>query len=418
MMPDATVLRADSAAIGACLRRVALVVAAVVLLWLGYAGSWRPHRITGDSMAPNLLGEHLLLTCEDCGIQFVCSVSPAPADGAVCPNCGARQTGAAGGLWQAGQRVRVDRLVFAVRQPRRWELAAYQSGQQRQVKRIAGLPTERLTIANGNLHANGRLVRKSLSQLRQVAVLVHDSQFAPRRPDLPSRWQSDGAWQCQSGPGQFAIGGDGSGWLVYHHRPCYDGRRPRTAESAIDDHYGFNQMLSRPLNPVNELMLECQLSVAGRGRLRVRAATGSSQWDLAWDCERGRLRLTRDGVLLTETACPVPGGEFPLTAAVFDGQFVAEVAGRVRLQYQGAETAAGGSPTPWMLSAEQLAVRCRGLRVWRDLHYLPPAPTGPWRCELGDKEFLLLGDNVPVSWDSRQTGPTPRKSLLGKVLID
>ena len=58
----------------------------------------------------------------------------------------------------AGGRIVIDRTAFWLRPPRRWEVIVFRSPdlpRELCVKRIAGLPGERVHIANGVVYANG-----------------------------------------------------------------------------------------------------------------------------------------------------------------------------------------------------------------------------------------------------------------------
>ena len=77
----------------------------------------------------------------------------------------------------------IDRLAYRCHPPRRWDLIAFRSHDAPdylEVKRVVGLPGERISIRQGDVYADGRLARKTLPQLRAAAVLVHDSGFEPR----------------------------------------------------------------------------------------------------------------------------------------------------------------------------------------------------------------------------------------------
>ena len=68
-----------------------------------------------------------------------------------------------------------------------------------------------------------------------------------------------------------------------------------------------------------------------------------------------------------------------------------------------------------------ISVQVSELRVLRDLHYLDPLGLGrAWSAEqrLAAGEYFVLGDNGPVSRDSRywEPGSVTSKTLLGRVL--
>jgi hypothetical protein len=66
-----------------------------------------------------------------------------------------------------------------------------------------------------------------------------------------------------------------------------------------------------------------------------------------------------------------------------------------------------------------MLMRVSELKVWRDLYYLDPEETGAdWEAErpLPAGSYALLGDNIPVSIDSRQWSQgVPRDSIRGIV---
>lgn len=59
------------------------------------------------------------------------------------------------------QRLVVDRTAFALREPRRWEVVVFRSPQEADqfcVKRVVGLPGERVGIEGGRITINGRKI--------------------------------------------------------------------------------------------------------------------------------------------------------------------------------------------------------------------------------------------------------------------
>jgi hypothetical protein len=188
---SAALVRLQYAVTGVLLLLAALAAAR---LWL-VMGMTRTVRIDGPSMAPAWWGAHYRIGCEDCGFTFRCAAEQPPPGGlAVCPNCGFKDNPLRNDNLIPGEQVLVDRWPHMVRSPRRGEVVAATDpagSDELVVKRVAGLPGERLAIRGGDLFANGTLVRKNLRELAAVRVLVHDSRFAPHRSvGLPERWQS------------------------------------------------------------------------------------------------------------------------------------------------------------------------------------------------------------------------------------
>ena len=66
------------------------------------------------------------MVCRDCGHRFVCDEDvPRLSPRAVCPNCGCAENDLESLPELAGDRVLVDKAVFRVRSPRRWEVIAF-----------------------------------------------------------------------------------------------------------------------------------------------------------------------------------------------------------------------------------------------------------------------------------------------------
>jgi signal peptidase I len=98
-------------------------------------------------------------------------------------------------VFAAGQSVLVDKLAFRFRPPQRGEVVVLRDPQtptQDVVRRIIGLPGERVEFVGGQVLINGR-------PLREVYIIVAQSAFnAPRDPSK----------QLQLGPNQFFVMSD------------------------------------------------------------------------------------------------------------------------------------------------------------------------------------------------------------------
>jgi hypothetical protein len=200
---------------------------------------------------------------------------------------------------------------------------------------------------------------------------------------------------------------------------------PRTEEYAVLDNDSYNQADRRSLHRVTDLLLVCHARIpAPDGVLFFKAHDGYDWFFVALDFESRQARLQRREQVLASAALPLAAyaQDFCVELALCDRQVLFAIDGQVLITYP-YKTAGSFHPTPRPLGmgAEGLDVEIRRLQVFRDLYYLDPHDlSGDWSSprRLGPDEFFVIGDNVPISQDSRH-GPAPgvrRARPLGRVL--
>jgi hypothetical protein len=298
------------------------------------------------------------------------------------------------------------------------------------VKRVVGLPGERVAIRHGDVYADGRLQRTSLAELKQVAVVVHDDGYRPQKTEgLPARWQGiDEATNWQAAPDGYEchalkFGGQ-LDWLTYRHWAGVLSSFPRTRESPVRDNDSYNQGVSRDLQDVPDLMLSAVIETHGKGELALRLHDGEEWFEVRLWPERGEAIFWRQGSELARGRFP-PGAlrrGASIEFALCDQQILLAITGQSIFQVPYERRAKPPQPLdqPIGIGAAGLSVRVSGLRVLRDIHYLDPLNTGAnWSAErrLDLDEFFVLGDNPPISQDSRVWKPrsVTRARLLGTV---
>ncbi|HUE70162.1 MAG TPA: S26 family signal peptidase [Pirellulaceae bacterium] len=406
-------------------------------------GWLRTVRIDGPSMAPALCGTHLAVTCSDCRIHFRVDAEQLPKSGQlVCPNCGFREIDAAKQPVQTGDTVLVDRWPLLTRMPQRWEVVAYDDphASGAAVKRVAGLPGEKIAIREGDLYADGQIVRKSLAEFWQTAVLVHDDGYRPQSTaDAQTRgfqrWRPSAAasrWQSASGEYRFPPADpEAAGepdWLEYVHWRCDASLIPRDEPAAVLDNDPHNQALPRRLNEVHDLVLSCELELAAGGQLTVAAQARGAWLQVRLEGSRGTISASQDDNLLATSTSPrlLTGRPLKFAFGHLDAQLILAIDGDAVLMQPlddlspTADLATHAGPRLKIAAAGRAMVR--HLRVWRDAYLLEPNGTDrPWtaRQPLAEGEIFVLGDNPPVSIDSRHWQPSgiSRGRIRGMVIV-
>jgi signal peptidase I len=186
-----------------------VVIRLAIALMLMRAFLIEPSHVPTGSMAPHRLGDHLNFDCPDCGFAFVVGIS---IDGTparpICPNCGSRQFDLSQSpSVQAGDRLWISKSAWAFTDPKRWdEVVFYAPGAPLtpHLKRIVGLPGERLRVADGDVFVNGSRLRKDENERKRLSILVFDSGSVPREGTRPHRWR----FELENGRGAV----DGSRW--------------------------------------------------------------------------------------------------------------------------------------------------------------------------------------------------------------
>lgn len=417
---------------------VAVVLVAIgIETWL-VAGLLVPLIVEGGSMAPTLQGAHRAWTCADCRREFVCGLESLPDAGmpAVCPWCHAAQS-SDDGVDRPADRVLVLRGALAGA-PRRWELVALHSpepGGQLCVKRVVGLPGERIEIRAGNVWVDGQMARKSLDQQRAMSVLVDDmagasaAASACRWRDDVGHWRQDGARLVHSIKRESPD--EETHWLDFIARPWLsdDVLDVDTARRTIMDEGPHDQNESRTLNPVRDLLVHGVITSRGAGELWFRGQTRAANILVQLDLASGQVSLKSAGqVRQFQTTLPIGVRPCTFDWLLADGQVLLAIDGKLVVEFANEAVLADGVPGDEPSAADGLclAIGARGadvtlgdLQVWRDVYYTAPrAAERLSEYRLGPDEYLVLGDNSAHSQDSRdwRPGPVPASLIVGRVV--
>ncbi|MEM9352271.1 MAG: S26 family signal peptidase [Planctomycetota bacterium] len=344
---------------------VALMAVCLLLRTWVVMGLIVPMAVSGSSMAPGLRGSHFQSTCLSCGSNTDRSVeSSVAAERLPCPACGEASSMITGPILPA------DRLwVSRLGRPQRWDAVVAESPDERGlcVKRLVGLPGEEVAFDGGDLLIDGRVVQKTLGEQRAVRVRVAE------HPGFQNR-------------------------VVF----------TPVGQPVFTDDLPYNAALTRRLNPVSDLMVSA--TVSHGDRLSASVAIGLVRFGLS---DSGTAILSLDGVPVASVERRLPPHAFRLEASTFDSLAVLAIDGEVWLQ----------SPLPRLGPIEHVeaVVSGEGSRLaettlWRDLYYDYPVGVSPRGWLLGPGEVFVLGDNTPVSIDSRLWGPIRRNSIVGRPL--
>lgn len=231
------------------------IAIAFVLAFLFKTFQAEAYVIPTGSMAPTLYGRHKEVECEACGFEFAVGASSeidqfsgmliARVEEAFCVNCGYRNNAMEAPVFN-GDRILVNKQIDEFR---RFDVVVFKNPEEAHVnyiKRLVGLPNERIRIRKGDIWALAegadawQVQRKENPDVQNaIQLMVHDDRF-PAVPLLklgwPERWvpaangngsDSVGGWIPVEDNGwsadrttreySFANNGEDVKWLRYRH---------------------------------------------------------------------------------------------------------------------------------------------------------------------------------------------------------
>ncbi|MBX3437726.1 MAG: signal peptidase I [Planctomycetaceae bacterium] len=455
----------------------ALLLALAVMVFRGFVAEG--YMISTGSMAPCLLGYHRQIVCPDCAYAFSRGarhdvddtiLAQGPVDDAewgvvseqatVCPNCGFTGIDVRAVPRNEGDQLLVQKNFFDYRKPRRWEVVVFRhpdDPEQAYVKRVVGLPSEEIRLIDGDVYVKGVLQRKPLSVQRSMRIAVYDNDFAPLDVDWEPRWQPreansrwapDGNAFVHRGTAPRTTTGANPEihWLSYRHRMRPESRHtpaeslqswndeaPPSEENfqaaVITDVYGYNHPQSAERSfAVHDLMVEAVINAPDRtGEFRIRMHDGWHWFDAVFDFDKRRVRLLSEDSSEVLRSAPMPQallrGPVVVEMSLFDRQVLLAADGEQLLEalpYAAEDQPRQLTDEPIRLGATRGDVRVEQLRLYRDVYYTPKHADSPHEpFVVGDDQLFVLGDNSPVSVDSRSwpQSTIPLRLLIGKPFL-
>ena len=230
------------------------IIVAVVLALMFRAYEAEAFIIPTGSMAPTLQGQHMDVCCHQCKYQYRAGASlngsstprgeRATITKTYCPICryGMKMEPNKYSDHSSfnGDRILVNKFVYDFQPPERFDVIVFKNpnnGKQNYIKRLVGLPGDRLILENGDVYnlvptADGKIekqiIRKPADKIDVIMQLVDDTDYIPsqfRVLDWPSRWQQwdypNTAWKILESSNKPYFVNEGKNeelqWLRYRH---------------------------------------------------------------------------------------------------------------------------------------------------------------------------------------------------------
>jgi len=444
--------------------------------------------IPTGSMAPTLLGAHMRFQCPDCGWTFDVNYSSETEDESedmrlppdafprtdiYCPNCGrlvarARRPGMEGIEHPGtevpvnyGDRILVLKYIYLLHPPRRWDVVVFKSPddpdkahyQQNFIKRLVGLPGEKLMVLDGNIYVwntadtKWEIPKKPRSAQEALWRLVYDNDYYPQEaqrlvgPAFVQPWKSDGAGWDMSRGRTFAFDNpDGLGTLRFD--PSANSTTQTLTDYLVYDAGTGPGMIRRPdvigsnddanANPVSDLKLTAFYHrISGNGALKLelsRFADVDHMFTAEVTPDQVRLihRTSTGEITSWQKSLAEAGvrGDKPINIELTNVDYRVEL----RLNGQRVFDPMDYEPNvPWLITqyhdvhrrgrsgeaqieAENQQCTLDHVGLWRDVYYTnrdanrgsalhSGSPDSP--VQLNQGEYFVMGDNSAISKDAR-----------------
>lgn len=368
------------------------------------------------------------------------------------------------GLVETGQPQRWDVVLFYG--PHR-DARGYRTGKRvRFIKRLIGLPGEKLEICDGDIFIDGQLARKPphVQETLWHPLYQLDLSSAPEKRHWPWALQTanEADWQFEAGqllarvrnhtvirytgrltnlylrPVYRAFECPGCGKHLYGdidtaHTWLYcascGSELDLLASGVLRGRERYPQSPDDE-SSMNDLRLDARFAPARNAAVTLTIVSRGREFSARYSASNEQLTL---GIEETNEALgaltPMPSGEIELSLRFYDAR-VQVFAQRLLLAERDVEPfrPERGSTLAEPIVRIRVAfddVAFKSLAVFRDIYYtqlihesgggaMHPGPAGLVYV-LGDNEYWVMGDNSPSSSDSRYWGPIGREDLIGKA---
>jgi signal peptidase I len=476
------------------------MITAFILAFVFRAFVMEAFRIPTGSMADTLKGAHFRLCCDQCGYKYSHGFAPRyyerclqcgrifrigsksykrcpyckydsiklPEDtippGTVelpqtrCPSCGYEQDNnrfANNYMPVAnGDRILVLKCIYQFFEPKRWDVIVFRNPldpSENYIKRLIGLPGEKIEIIDGDVYVNDMIQRKPAKVQNELWTPIYDNDYQPVRPN-------EGLFNGHSWQQPF-VNDTGSSWILSEpHYPILF-----SLDSTLDQvntmvyntslgndfraSYAYDDVTKHDFVPYcSDLMVRfyiCSGKQSGRvGITLSKYKTDYKAWiNLTGEMTIAKIAQGNETILEKKSVAPLPINKSVLIKfSNVDHQLIFQ-AGSEKLIYDlGQSRDAAGKieqgiePQVKIFGSGQLTLS--HVAIFRDIHYT--ATDAPNRAAennpmtLKKDEFFVLGDNSPDSADGRlweqkgigidgqrvyREGIVPRDYLVGRALF-
>jgi signal peptidase I len=281
------------------------------------------------------------------------------------------------------------------------------------IKRLIGLPDEKLQIVNGDIYINDKIERKPEKVQEALWVQVFNSNYAAKQ-EIVQNWEvKDEFWDVGAKQLQLQLP---------------EGAKQRsyiTFKRKITDFTVYNNGITDVIN--GDIMINFDVSVSGNNggisiilqeneeKIEAFVSTGAGK-------KKSYLKISGSIVKSDAEVFIEPGKEYSIEFSNVDNKITLKLNDSVVFSHTyDTDLSSFKDYTKFSelkFGGENTAAVFKNISIFRDVYYTDAGKWGTLKpIEIGNDEYFFLGDNSRNSNDSRFWKIVPESNMVGKAFM-